>query len=152
MHIKNIDAVIATEAARYIGASGPDLSWVYLQYPDDVGHLFGDSSEFTAAVEFADRQVGLIWASIERRQKTHAEDWLVIVTTDHGRDAETGKDHGGQTERERSIWIATNSQRLNGNFAQHPSIVDILPSVATHLGLEIPTDIAARLDGESFID
>jgi hypothetical protein len=33
-----------------------------------------------------------------------------------------------------------------------PAIVDILPSIATHMKLVIPPEVAAALDGESFID
>jgi hypothetical protein len=63
-----------------------------------------------------------------------------------------GNDHGGQSERERTTWIVTNSDRLNERFEQEPAIVDILPSVATHLGLAIPDSVARELDGQSFID
>ena len=151
-YIRNIDELVTDEAARVIEADGPDLSWVYLEYTDTVGHGFGDSPQQTAAVEHMDGQMERIWSAIERRRSAHDEDWLIIVTTDHGRDAETGKDHGNQTERERTTWIVTNSQRLNDRFDEDPPIVDILPSLAAHLGLDIPDDIEAQLDGESFID
>ena len=151
-YIRRIDEQVAAGAAAEIVASGPDLSWVYLQYSDDIGHYFGDSPEFNGAVGFMDDQVGKIWNAIKQRNETKHEDWLVIVTTDHGRDAQTGKDHGGQSERERTIWIATNSKRLNEHFQGLPAIVDVLPSIATHLRLAVPNDIAAQLDGQSFID
>jgi len=150
--IRQIDTLSAINASDYIAAQGPELSWVYLQYTDDVAHLYGDSPEFTNAVRFMDRQIGRVWDSIRERQARFNEDWLLIVTTDHGRDAETGMDHGGQSERERTIWIATNSDHLNDRFGQLPGIVDILPSIATHLDLDIPTAIERQLDGESFID
>lgn len=151
-YIRQIDERVAADAAREIAASGPDLSWVYLQYTDDIAHYFGDGPEFDAAVQFMDRQVGAIFESIRRRQEGENEDWLIIVTTDHGRDAVNGMDHGGQSERERTIWIATNSARLNERFNRSPGIVDIVPSIARHLGLGIPGDIARQLDGQSFID
>jgi len=69
-----------------------------------------------------------------------------------GRDAETGREHGGQTERERSVWIATNSSRLNAHFRERPAIVDVLPSIAAHMNLDIPADVRRQLDGQSFID
>ena len=151
-YIKDIDTLVSEEAARYVEATGPDLSWVYLEYSDDVGHMFGDSSELLDAVQVMDSFVGKIWQAIEQRQANFNEDWLLIVTTDHGRDSETGRSHGGQSKRERTIWIATNSDRLNDNFYSMPAIVDILPSIATHLGIQIPDDIARQLDGMSFID
>jgi len=48
--------------------------------------------------------------------------------------------------------IATNSNKLNARFEETPAIVDILPSLATHLYLEIPGNIRDQLDGRSFID
>lgn len=151
-YIREIDALVAAEAARSIRETGPDLSWVYLQHTDDVGHNYGDSPEFTAAVELMDERVGAIWAAIRQRRAGHDEDWLLVVTTDHGRDAATGKEHGEQSARERTIWIATNSARLNDRFYETPAIVDILPSLVTHLGLDMPDAVRRELDGRSFID
>jgi len=151
-YIRDIDAVVAAEATRYIRDEGPDLTWVYLQYTDDVAHYFGDSPEFAAAVGLMDRYVGEIWSAVREREEKFGEDWLIVVTSDHGRDAATGMEHGEQTERERSIWIATNSTRLNARFRQQPPIVDILPSIAVHMKLDIPEPVRRELEGQSFID
>jgi len=152
VYIRDIDVVVADAAASFIESDGPDLSWVYMQYTDDVAHFHGDSGELDDAVRFMDEQIGKIWTAVQSRRATLSEDWMVLVTTDHGRDVATGRDHGGQSERERTIWIATNSAQLNARYHQNPAIVDILPSVASHLRLDIPADIAAQLDGESFVD
>jgi len=151
-YIRNIDELIANETARYVAAHGPDLSWVYLEFTDDVGHEFGDSPQLAEAVILMDGNVGHIWDAIKKRQELHNENWLIVITTDHGRDPDTGKEHGGQTERERTIWIVTNNNRLNERFADMPAAVDILPSIVTHLGLKMPPEIHDQLDGRSFID
>jgi predicted AlkP superfamily pyrophosphatase or phosphodiesterase len=151
-YIRKIDELVTDEAARYVESDGPDLSWVYLQYTDDVGHGYGDGPVMTAAVEHMDGQIGRIWNAVQNRQRAHDEDWLIIVTTDHGRDAKTGQGHGNQTERERTTWIVTNSDVLNEHYDQTPAIVDILPSIATHLQLDIPANILDQLDGQSFIN
>ena len=151
-YIKNIDELISNEAASYVREHGPDLSWVYLEFTDDVGHMFGDGLELAEAVSLMDGNIGKIWQAVKSRQNTHNENWLVVVTTDHGRDVATGRNHGGQSARERSTWIATNSQNLNDHFSNTPAIVDILPSIMNHLELTIPTEIAAQLDGQPFID
>jgi len=150
-HIALIDTFVSEAAAKAIVERGPDLSWVYLQHTDDIGHEFGDSEAFDLAVAEMDAHVGRIWEAVKARQATHPEDWLLIVTTDHGRDAETGREHEGHTARERTIWIATNSQRLTPEFYAMPEIVDIYPSIATHLGITIPKEVARHLDGASFI-
>jgi predicted AlkP superfamily pyrophosphatase or phosphodiesterase len=151
-YIRDIDELVSDEAARYIAERGPDLSWVYLEFTDDVGHAFGDSPQQTHAVGIMDGNVGKIWNAVKKRQEEHDEDWLVVITTDHGRDSKTGKDHGGQSERERTTWIVTNSNKLNGRYSEMPAAVDILPSIVKHLGLNMPAAISEQLDGRSFID
>jgi bisphosphoglycerate-independent phosphoglycerate mutase (AlkP superfamily) len=116
-----------------------------------MGHQHGDSKEFVDSVKLTDQQVGQVWQAIKKREATMNEDWLLIVTTDHGRDAETGKDHGGQSSRERTTWIVTNSQKLNKNFNENTAIVDILPTIAAHLNIQIPERIKDNLEGVSFI-
>jgi predicted AlkP superfamily pyrophosphatase or phosphodiesterase len=151
-YIRNIDELVSNETARYVEEIGPDLSWVYLEFTDDVGHALGDSPQQMEAVSIMDGNVGKIWNAVRNRQKSHDEDWLVVVTTDHGRDPVTGKDHGGQSERERTTWIVTNSRNLNEHFDNMPAVVDILPSIVNHLELEMPQEIRQQLDGRSFID
>lgn len=150
--IHYIDERVTDSAAACIRAKAPDLSWVYLEYTDDMGHKFGDSKQFIEAISYLDNQVGKIWNAIAYRQKTFGEDWLLLITTDHGRDAETGKHHGGQSPRERATWIVSNLKAGNGYFKKfEPAIVDLLPTLATHLKLNIPAEIKQELDGVSLI-
>lgn len=146
----DIDEQISSEAARYIAANGPDLSWVYLEYTDDMGHMYGDSPEFTDAVRKADTQVGRIWSALEQRMKTYNEEWMIVITTDHGRDAQTGKNHGGQSDRERTAWIVTNVKPLNKQFAQ-PTVVDIAPSILRFMNIVAPPAVQEEMDGVPFI-
>lgn len=151
MYIHRIDEAVAEEAAKVISAEGPDLSWVYLQYTDDIGHHFGDSPQFSDAIMIADKQVGKVWNAIRKRENEFAEDWLIVVTTDHGRDAQTGHNHGGQSDRERSIWIVTNAKERNARFTQRPGIVDIFPSICNFMNLRVPEEVLRESDGVSFI-
>jgi predicted AlkP superfamily pyrophosphatase or phosphodiesterase len=150
-YIGKIDDLVAQQTARYITKQGPDLSWVYLEYTDSIAHGSGDGAEFVSQVKKADGRVGQIWNAVLKRQQLFNEDWLVVITTDHGRDAETGKDHGGQSPRERTIWVTTNSDNLNKHFNDKAALVDILPSITTHLGIDIEQSIKSQLDGQSFI-
>jgi predicted AlkP superfamily pyrophosphatase or phosphodiesterase len=151
LYIRKIDDAVVQDAAKYILDKGPDLSWIYLEFTDDMGHKFGNGPEMDASVIHADSLIRVVWESVVRRQATFQEDWLVVVTTDHGRDAETGKDHGGQSERERTTWIATNSKNLNARFHHNPGVVDIYPSICNHLKLPIPEAVAREVDGVPFI-
>ncbi len=150
-YIQAIDERVTTEAADYIAAKGPDLSWVYLQHTDDAGHANGDSDAFFTAVQQADARVGRIWAAVKQRQAL-GENWMIVVTTDHGRDARTGKGHGGQSERERTTWIVTNQSGLEAHFTSGtPAIVDIVPSILQHLRITVPAAVAKEMDGVSFL-
>lgn len=152
-YIKNIDKKVAEEAARYIAEEAPDLSWVYLQYTDDMGHRYGDSKQFYDAISFEDKLVGKIWKAVKTRQDEHGENWLLVVTTDHGRKAKDGRGHGGQSERERSTWILTNSNNTNDYFEnQIPGIVDILPTITSFLNIKVDEAIRYEWDGVSLID
>lgn len=145
-----IDETVAKEAARYIREKAPDLSWVYLEFTDDMGHMYGDSPQFYDAVRKADAQVGKIWESIRERETKSNEEWMIVITTDHGRDAQTGMHHGGQSERERTTWIVTNLRDLNDHFKQAPAVVDIMPSILRFMEIPIPPPVLEELDGVPF--
>jgi len=150
-YIFDIDELVSSEAASYIEKMGPDLSWVYLEFTDDMGHKFGDSPQMDEAVMKADKQIGRIWDAIKKRKIQFNEDWMAVITTDHGRNPETGKGHGGQSARERTTWIFTNSSNLNEHFEDSPGVVDILPSILNHLGFQVSESIRGELDGVSFV-
>jgi predicted AlkP superfamily pyrophosphatase or phosphodiesterase len=143
-----IDEAVVDKAAGYIRSDAPDLSWVYLEYTDDMGHMFGDSPEFHKAISYMDAQMGRLWEAINYREKNFKEDWVIYITTDHGRDSATGKHHGGQSPRERSTWIVTNAKKLNDYFKTGtPGVVDIMPSIANFLGVKIPKEQLMEVDG-----
>jgi hypothetical protein len=149
MHL--IDEKVSTEAATTIKNNAPDLSWVYLEYTDDIGHKYGDSPEQQDAIAKLDKQLGLIYDAIQYREKQHKEKWLLIVTTDHGRDEATGKGHGGQSARQRNTWIASN-QPLNYYAHNYtPGIVDIMPTLANYLHVTVADSVAKEIDGISLL-
>lgn len=150
LYIHNIDEHVVNETQRYIKKEGPDLSWVYLEYTDDMGHKYGDSDQFYEAVRIMDGQIGKIWDAIEYRKRTFNETWEIYITTDHGRSQDTGMGHGGQSDRERLTWIITNSQNLNTYFKnERPGVVDIMPSMIKSLGLSASKEQNIEIDGVS---
>ena len=46
LHIFDIDEQISKDAAEGICKEAPDLSWVYLWYTDDAGHIAGNGAFF----------------------------------------------------------------------------------------------------------
>lgn len=148
-YIKKIDQTVAAYAANEVATKGPDMSWVYLQYTDDMGHRFGVSPQMDAGIQEADRQVGLIWEAIKKREKKYNEEWMIIITTDHGR-KEGGYGHGGQSDKERATWIVTN-KKFNTLFQNIPGIVDIFPTIADYMNISIPKNQGMEVDGVSLL-
>lgn len=148
-YMHQIDEKVVNEAASTIKNNAPDLSWVYLEYTDDMGHRYGDSDQFHEAIKMMDNQMGRLWEAVKYREKNFGEDWLMVITTDHGRDPKNGKGHGGQSDRERSTWIVTNAGNLNKNFNNNPGIVDIMPTIARHMEVNFPKEQAFEIDGVS---
>jgi hypothetical protein len=142
-----IDNAVCDTAAAVIKRMAPDLSWVYLEYTDEMGHRHGNGKMLTDAVLLLDKKIGKLWQAIQYRQKIFNEEWQIYITTDHGREA-NGYHHGGQTPRERTTWIVTNAKGLNSYFfTQQPGIVDIAPSMAAFLNITIPRERLMEIDG-----
>ena len=150
LQIFDIDEHVAREAARGIANDAPDLSWVYLWYTDDAGHFEGNGAFFDEYTLKADRQIGQIWEAVRYREEHFGEEWMVVVTTDHGR-TENGYGHGGQSARERTTWVATN-RPVNSHFhSPGLAITDIAPSICRFMGFDVPRDVLWEQDGMPFI-
>lgn len=149
--IFEIDSVVCKEAANCVRNNAPDLSWVYLWYTDAGYHLNGDGKHMDKYVNKTDQLITQIWEAVKYREANFDEEWMVIVTTDHGRN-QSGHDHGGQSERERSVWISTNVKNVNNHFGRSSlSLVDINPSICDFMGFKLPQEVAFEQDGVSFI-
>ncbi|MDT7828832.1 alkaline phosphatase family protein [Pricia sp. S334] len=147
-YIHKIDEHVTSGAVRHIKEEGPDISWLYLQYTDDMGHIYGDSDQFHDAIKTMDDQIGRIWGAMEFRSENFDENWELWITTDHGRNPKDGRGHGGQSDRERSTWIITNAKDLNDYFKSNtPHVVDILPSMLRTLDIRPKKEQLWELDG-----
>lgn len=151
-YMHRIDEEVVAQASNSIKTVAPDLSWIYLEYTDDMGHAHGDSPEFYDAVKMMDAQVGKVYEAINYRKKKFNEDWLLIITTDHGRSEANGRGHGGQSDRQRNTWLVTNYPNLNqyANVAD-PGIVDIMPTLARFMNVKLTGDAGREVDGTPLI-
>ena len=149
MHVFDYDERVSREAEKCIKENGPDLSWVYLWYTDDASHMFGNGSYFDEYILKAGEQIDRVWQAVKYRQKAFGEDWMIIVTTDHGRTV-NGHGHGGQSLRERTTWIATNKKVTKRFKEGKAAMVDINPTVCEFLGMEVPQQVRWERDGIPF--
>lgn len=139
------DALSTAAAVEQLGAGDPDAAFVYLGNIDEVGHQFGTlSPQYRAAIEEADGYIGELLTAIAGRPTYAQEDWLILVTTDHGRKDDGS--HGGLTLPERRVFfLASGPSTDPGALPVHPQLVDVAVTALTHLGVAI--DPAWRLDG-----
>ena len=151
LNIFKIDEKISSAAAECIKTNAPDMMWVYLWFMDCAGHEFGDSPFFDKYTALTDKQIARIWEAIKYREANFDEEWMIVVTTDHGRTASNGKGHGGQSERERTTWIYTNVQPNTYFKQQQPGIIDIAPSVCRFMNFSVPQEIQYEQEGMPFI-
>ena len=102
--------VAKPEGKQKTAAEDPDVIFFTFQHTDHAGHDTGfgnQNEEYIAACKEADSWGYEILKTIEARSTYAQEDWLIIVSTDHG-GTETG--HGGQTPFERMTWLACNQK------------------------------------------
>jgi predicted AlkP superfamily pyrophosphatase or phosphodiesterase len=121
-----------------------DAAFVYLGDVDVVGHEYGAvGSEYRAAIEWADTRVGMLVEAIRRRSTLSGEDWLVLVSSDHGRtDAGT---HGGESAIERTVFLIVSGGGADAAASGEARIVDVAATALAHFG--VPIDPAWALDG-----
>jgi hypothetical protein len=151
LQIFDIDSIVTTAAANSIRKDAPDFSWTYLWYTDDAFHMYGNGQFSDNYVLKTDKLISQIWEAVKYREKNFDEEWMIIVTTDHGR-TENGHGHGGQSARERCVWMSTNIKNVNQQFRSPMlSHVDILPTICRFMNFDIPKDIAFEEDGIPFI-
>ena len=139
------DAALVDSAVAALRDGDPDALFVYLGNPDETSHrAFSIGERYRAAIAEADRQVGRLVAAIRARPSQAREDWLVLVSTDHGRRPDGG--HGGDTEAERTIFLLAHGPSvIPGPIAGAPRIVDVAVTALAHL--RIAADAAWGLDG-----
>ncbi|MBR0681566.1 hypothetical protein GXW74_13805 [Roseomonas eburnea] len=105
------DQAVTDEAVDLIDTVAPDFMFLQLDDVDGAGHSSGFGEAYNQSIITVSAQLAEILAAVEAREAANPdEDWLVIVSTDHGRDPATGSGHGEQTDMERRTFIAANEE------------------------------------------
>lgn len=87
-----------------------DLIFTILEAPDETGHLSGftpDNPVYAFGVKLNESLAAFMIDSIKARNTYDTEDWLIIITSDHGG---ISKGHGGNSLQERMTFIITNKE------------------------------------------
>jgi arylsulfatase A-like enzyme len=146
------DAKCAKTAAETLATRDPTAMLVYLGNIDNTGHAKGfhpASPPYLKAIEQADAHVGQIMAALKARKTYSQENWLILVTTDHGGQ---GKDHqrGRKVPEINTVFTILSGPAVDKQLAPDASfIVDVPVTALAHLGIAVPKEW--NLDGQSLL-
>lgn len=142
------DAEATAAAVKELTENNPDVVVLYLGQVDETGHKLGfhpSVKEYVAAIERCDGLVGEALKAVAARATYAKEDWLTIVTCDHGGN---GKGHSGGHKNPavlNSFLIVSGDAARKGKFEEQTYIVDAPVTALVHLGVKL--DPAWKLDG-----
>jgi len=138
------DDDVVTQVCNVLASDKADAIFIQLDAVDAAGHAYGyESSEYMNAVSKADVRLGKIMEALRARPHYSQEDWLLVITTDHG-GWEKGHEEDLHKNR-RTFCILHGSNIKQGEFSQPHSVIDIAPTIMKHLEIEIQADW--NLDG-----
>lgn len=129
------DELVADDAETQLASGDHDFSFVYFGEVDNAGHDHGVGTEYEAAIERQDARLARLLAAIKSRHSFADEDWLIILTTDHGHLDHGG--HGGGSDEERQTYVVAGmlTEHRDVTWADRAENVDIAPTAWEHLGV-----------------
>jgi len=144
------DGSIAISAANYLQTTSEiDVLFIDFDHVDHAGHSYGfgpQITNYTNVISEVDSYIGLVLDALENRPTYSNEDWLIIITSDHGGNS---SGHGGQSLEERLIPIILSGNSVDEmNRPNQLYITDLVPTLIHFLGQDINCDW--ELDGKSF--
>lgn len=144
------DAAATATVVKEVSEADPTVVVHYLGNVDETGHKHGFHPavpQYLAAIEQADQQVGQVLAAIKSRKSYEQEQWLVVVTSDHG--GEGKRHHAGHDVPEilNSFLIVSGEAAQRGKFDEQVYLVDAVPTILTFLGVRIKDNW--KLDGRA---
>lgn len=117
---------LTENAISYINSDNPDFVFLYLGWTDAAGHGSGWMSE---------EYLKAVYASIDDVEKcinSILEEYLVIVTADHGGHDRT---HGTDLFEDMTIPIICYNKSFESEEIADANIIDIAPTITTLLGV-----------------
>lgn len=145
------DADMKAGVLSKLGSCCPDMMILHFDDTDHAGHTYGFSPtvpEYMNAIETVDAYVAEIMQVVRDREQLYNEEWMVVLTTDHGGE---GTGHGGQDDlpQTRNVWSIVRIPSLTSPVMQaSANSVDLLPTMMFWMGVD-PVHFT-DLDGTKF--
>lgn len=142
------DELVTLAAIETLDNKEVDVLFLHLDDVDHAGHGFGyapDNKEYIQALEDTDKNVGEILKALKKRQnKNKKENWLILVSTDHGG---SGNNHGEAIPEHTTIfYIASGKDVKKGEIKKQVHVTDVAVTALRHLGIQVKE--GWDLDGE----
>uniref|UniRef100_UPI00321806DF alkaline phosphatase family protein n=1 Tax=uncultured Draconibacterium sp. TaxID=1573823 RepID=UPI00321806DF len=141
------DKLVTGEVVRNLTNADVDVMFVQLDDVDHAGHEFDyvpESENYIKAVENADSQIGRMVNALKKRENYKNENWLVIVSTDHGG---SNREHGKNIKEHTTIFcIVSGGSAERGEIKEQVNVIDICITAMKHLGMNIKEEW--NLDGK----
>jgi hypothetical protein len=132
------DIEIAQLATQHLQNKNPDVLFLHFDEVDGAGHKNGYSAaipSYTNAITRTDSLISLVLKAVRDRENYDNEDWLILITTDHGG---FKKSHGSQKSQVRRIFIIASGKGVQtGEVTPGPGHVVIPPTVCNYLGIDV---------------
>lgn len=107
---ENDDSTLENALNDLKSADCSDYIFTIFEYPDIYGHGFGFSpgvEEYMNSLRLSEKAGITLLEAIQSRETYDEEDWLILVTPDHGG---IGRAHSGPTLEERITFIVSNKE------------------------------------------
>jgi hypothetical protein len=138
---------VAAACVSLLATADPDVIFLHFDDVDGAGHVNGFSPTipgYLRAIERVDGFVGQVLAAVAARPNAAFEDWLVIVTSDHG--GTPDGTHGRNIPEHRlTPLIVSGRSAARGVITPAPTLADVPATVMGFLG--VPIDPAWGWDG-----
>jgi Type I phosphodiesterase / nucleotide pyrophosphatase len=136
------DIDVRDAALNTLRTQNPDAMFVYFGQVDEFGHgavdsraaFTPDSMLYLNAISHVDSHIGELLRAMRARPQFAEENWLMLLTTDHGG---RGTSHGGDSDDERNIWLIAHGRALQEeHLTTTPMGQDgLVPMIYAHLGI-----------------
>lgn len=142
-----LDCLVTSKASKILKREDVDALFVQFDNVDHAGHKTGFSptnKKYLKSIEKTDKKIGKILKALEKRKNYHNENWLVIVSTDHGG---SGTNHGESTPEHTTIfYIASGKDVEKGEIKKQVNVIDVAVTALKHLDIEVKNEW--KLDGK----
>ncbi|MCE9551987.1 MAG: alkaline phosphatase family protein [Planctomycetes bacterium] len=145
-----LDTVVEAEAVGVLTTTNPTAMFVYFGSIDHAGHTFGfhpSVKEYAQQIEHVDARLGKVLAALKARPTYAKEDWLILVTTDHGGQGKTHSNGQKIPEILTGFIIVSGTAASREQLPAKAEIVDVVPTALAHLGVPIKKEWG--LDGRA---